>query len=206
VFGKLAQIAIYTFAQTDTFTPETLQYVMLAGIACQGFGCAPQLFMTQAETRGAHAEAVESSDLQQPLSSAKKVAQRVRWFLTLHNLILVLSSGIVSKYYGLFFVNTYNLTPIQFSLIQLVRPIAMLIFTVCAGFATRSCPRAVVCLILVVICNTAAMIMGFEQYFGFPSSWNLWVHHTTHNPVLFIRTILGGCWGVGATVWIVRCD
>ena len=88
-------------------------------------------------------------------------AARVRWLILLYDLLRVSSGGLVIKFVGLFFSNTFGVSPVGLALLQLGCTLSMLSLTVVAGrLARRGLRRGAICLALLVICDAANIVVA----------------------------------------------
>ena len=88
-------------------------------------------------------------------------AARVRWLILLYDLLRVSSGGLVIKFVGLFFSNTFGVSPVGLALLQLGCTLSMLSLTMVAGrLARRGLRRGAICLALLAICDAANIVVA----------------------------------------------
>ena len=120
--------------------------------------------MRQAGASGPVLNIVEASEAAQsgsPTVETAASAARVRWLILLYDLLRVCSGGLVLKFIGLFFTNTFGVSPVSLALLQLGCVLSMISLTVVAGrLAGRGLRRGAICLSLLLICDAANILMA----------------------------------------------
>ena len=106
-------------------------------------------------------EASEAAQSRSPPVETAASATRVRWLILLYDLLRVCSGGLVIKFVGLFFTNTFGVSPVSLALLQLGCTLSMLSLTIVAGrLAGRGLRRGAICLALLVICDAANILVA----------------------------------------------
>ena len=160
-------LAVVTGAVSDAVAQPLVAAPSAATAAAAGAEEERRRFYNAMRQAGASApvlklvEASEAAQSRSPPVETAASATRVRWLILLYDLLRVCSGGLVIKFIGLFFTNTFGVSPVSLALLQLGCTLSMLSLTVAAGWlAGRGLRRGAICLALLVICDAANILVA----------------------------------------------
>ena len=170
--SPLLQLGYFALApNANHWTEAALRPAMLAGIGSGAISCLLIATLDQSRTLGQASEAAhvnaapplanaDEAEGRPPVETAAS-ASRVRWLILLYDLLRVSSGGLVIKFVGLFFSNTFGVSPVGLALLQLGCTLSALSLTMFVGrLAQRGLRRGAICLTLLAICDAANIIVA----------------------------------------------
>ena len=181
--SPLLQLSYFALApNANHWTEAALRPVMLAGIGAGSVSCLLMASLDQSRTLGLASEAAHVASPPQPppvedalpagaetaaeAAPAKEAiaATRVRWLILLYDLLRVGFGGVANKFVGLFFTNTFGVSPVGLAQLQLSCAVLSVVGTLSAGqLVRRGLRRGSICLSLLVICDAANIVVTLSH-------------------------------------------